>query len=118
MKKIGVFNKELSCIIADMGHTDSMVICDAGFPIPSIIKRIDLALTPGIPTLIAILSEMIIEKIIVCREIEDLNRSLFKELIELLPNHNFISLSFKEFTKKQKKLNILLGLQNFHHMLI
>jgi D-ribose pyranase len=33
-------------MIASLGHTDKIVIADAGLPIPKETKRIDLALSP------------------------------------------------------------------------
>ncbi|MCF7905318.1 MAG: D-ribose pyranase, partial [Candidatus Marinimicrobia bacterium] len=34
MKKVGILHPELSKAIAIMGHTDRLVVCDAGLPIP------------------------------------------------------------------------------------
>ena len=40
MKKIGILNSEISRVISGLGHTDQIVVCDAGFPIPSHVERI------------------------------------------------------------------------------
>ena len=62
MKKIGILNQPISSVIAGLGHTDTLVIADAGLPIPPETQRIDLALTEGIPTFLdtlrVILTEM------------------------------------------------------------
>jgi D-ribose pyranase len=50
VKKIGIINQPISAVIAGLGHTDTVVIADAGLPIPPEPQRIDLALTEGIPT--------------------------------------------------------------------
>ena len=42
MKKIGLLNQPLSEVIAGLGHTDTLVIADAGLPIPAETRRIDL----------------------------------------------------------------------------
>lgn len=34
MKKTGILNAQLSHLIATLGHTDFLTICDAGLPIP------------------------------------------------------------------------------------
>ena len=47
MKKSGTLNSQLSRIIAMMGHSDRIVICDCGLPIPRGAEVVDLALTPG-----------------------------------------------------------------------
>ena len=49
MKKTGLLNKDLSEVIAGMGHRDMLVIADAGLPIPPNVRRIDLAVSPNLP---------------------------------------------------------------------
>lgn len=65
MKKSGILNPQLSRVIAEMGHTDLLVIADAGLPLPMGVERVDLSLVPGVPgfiqTLEVILSELAIE---------------------------------------------------------
>ena len=107
MKKIGILNKELSGEIAGMGHTDKMLITDAGFPIPKHIKRIDLALVNGIPSLIqilkAILTEMIIEEIIICENAKEDSPGFLNKLRELLPNQKFRFVDWEEFVKNSEQ---------------
>ena len=50
MKKGTVLNSEISAVISRLGHTDTLVVCDAGLPIPHSTARIDMALTQGVPT--------------------------------------------------------------------
>ncbi|MFK5080371.1 D-ribose pyranase, partial [Glaesserella parasuis] len=68
MKKTTILNAQLSHVIATMGHTDGLTICDSGLPIPTEQHCIDLALTKGIPDFLsvlqAVLSELFIEKIV------------------------------------------------------
>ena len=72
MKRSPLLHAELSQVIAALGHGDMVVIGDAGLPIPDGPKRIDLALTPGIPritdVLKAVLSEMQVERALLARE--------------------------------------------------
>ena len=56
MNRNKLLNAELSHAIASMGHGDLMIICDAGFPIPSSAWRIDLALVPDVPDLATVLA--------------------------------------------------------------
>ena len=49
MRKEGVLHPELCRTITAMGHTDTLVVADAGLPIPKGVVRIDLALVPGLP---------------------------------------------------------------------
>ncbi|MBP6473208.1 MAG: D-ribose pyranase [Chloroflexi bacterium] len=72
MKKGQLLNQPISAVIAGMGHTDELVIGDAGLPIPAGPQRIDLALTGGIPafldTLDAVLSELAVETAVIATE--------------------------------------------------
>jgi D-ribose pyranase len=49
MKKIGTPNRNISRVIASMGHSDGLVICDVGLPIPAGKEVIDLALSLNVP---------------------------------------------------------------------
>ncbi|MGL5253599.1 MAG: D-ribose pyranase [Brevinema sp.] len=75
MKKNELLNAELSGLIARLGHTDTIVIGDAGLPVPNGVPCIDLALMRGIPsfeqTLKAILSEMAVESYTIASESGD-----------------------------------------------
>ncbi|WCM89124.1 D-ribose pyranase [Acidovorax sp. NCPPB 3576] len=72
MKRRALLHAELSHAIACMGHGDMLVIGDAGLPIPPGPRRIDLAVTAGIPAvdevLCAVLSELQVERAIVASE--------------------------------------------------
>ncbi len=88
MKSGRLLNGELSAVIARMGHTDTLVIADAGLPVPSGPLRIDLALTQGIPSFLAtletVLDELRIERVLVAEEIKTSNPGQWAELGKLL----------------------------------
>ena len=90
MKKTTLLQSDLSYIIATLGHMETLVIADAGLPIPAETVRIDLALTKGIPgaiqTLRVILEEMKVEKVVLAEEAKDRNPQFLAEVQELLPN--------------------------------
>jgi D-ribose pyranase len=89
MKKTTLLQCDLSYIIATLGHLDTLVIADAGLPIPSETVRIDLALTQGAPgavqTLQVILDEMKVEKVILAEEAQERNLKFLADVQELLP---------------------------------
>ena len=91
MKRTRLLNSELSHAISRIGHTASLTVCDAGLPIPTAVKRIDLAIEAGYPSLIrtldAILSEMMVEEIIIAREIHAHNPDVYRQMMELLRAH-------------------------------
>lgn len=114
MKKHGILNKELSAAIADMGHTDIMVIGDCGVPISDPAKRIDLALCEDVPTIAQVLDlimdEMIFEKVVVAEEQAKYNPVHFHQVealvktryatmtVDTMPHEDF----FKEYLPKAK----------------
>jgi D-ribose pyranase len=66
MKRNGILNLGLNQALASMGHGDFMIVCDAGFPIPAQVHRVDLAIVADIPeietVLTAISADFIAEK--------------------------------------------------------
>lgn len=85
MKKSILLNAPLSKVIATLGHTESLTICDAGLPIPNTVERIDLALSPKIPTFLQtlepILSELFVEKVLLAEEIKQKNPAIHSALL-------------------------------------
>jgi len=72
MKKDGLLHPELLAAIAELGHRDEFVVCDAGMSIPTQARRIDLAYRPGAPAFLdvlgAIAGDVVIEQAIVAAE--------------------------------------------------
>ncbi|EHD23743.1 MULTISPECIES: D-ribose pyranase [Brenneria] len=88
MKKAVLLHSEVSALISRLGHTDRLVIGDAGLPIPDTTTRIDLALTHNVPTFLqvvaAVTSEMQVEAAILAQEIIEKNPQLHKALLDQL----------------------------------
>lgn len=101
MKKIGTLNSHLSRVIASMGHTDKLVICDSGLPIPRDKETVDLALTANIPsfldTLRVILCELKVESAIVAVEMEACVGGLYCEVQKALPDIEIRKIPHEEF---------------------
>lgn len=89
MKKTTLLQSDLSHVIATLGHLDTLVVADAGLPIPAGTQRIDLALTKGVPgaiqTLKVILEEMKVERVILAEEAKERNPQFLADVQELLP---------------------------------
>ncbi|QQZ11325.1 D-ribose pyranase [Heyndrickxia vini] len=87
MKLNGILNSHISKVLSDLGHTDYIVIADAGLPIPNGVQKIDLALKLGVPSFTDVVStikeDMKIEKIILANEIESQNNLTY----EYMKNH-------------------------------
>ncbi|EHH1047586.1 D-ribose pyranase [Vibrio parahaemolyticus] len=88
MKKSTLINSDISYLVATLGHTDEITICDAGLPIPDHVQRIDLALTHGVPSFLdtvrVILSESQIEGVIIAEEFSDVSPVLHEALLKEL----------------------------------
>ena len=59
MQKIGILNSDIAKVLADLGHTDTIVIGDCGLPVPAGVPKIDLALKPGTPSFLDVLTEVL-----------------------------------------------------------
>jgi len=72
MLEVGLLNRELSALMARLGHMDEIIVCDAGFPIPEGVRTVDLCLARGEPGLLRVLEEIAkyfsVEKIILADE--------------------------------------------------
>jgi D-ribose pyranase len=75
VKRGGIINASLAGELARLGHTDCVVVCDAGFPIPPGPKVVDLAFRFGVPSfetvLSGILEEIVVEGATAAEEIRD-----------------------------------------------
>jgi D-ribose pyranase len=54
-KNSGTLNSQLSRVFSELGHTEQLVVTDAGLPIPTQVERVDLALSQGIPGFLQVL---------------------------------------------------------------
>lgn len=111
MKKNALLNSQLSAVIASMGHTDELVICDAGLPVPRNHQKIDLALTANIPrfldTLRVVMEELEVEKVIVAEEMETVSPDLYQEVVKMLNDIPLIRIShesFKDHCRNQRDI--------------
>ena len=90
MKKTTLLNSHLSQVIASMGHTDMLVISDAGFPVPPGVQRIDLAVTAGLPSLLdvvrAVAAELEVERVTIATELQARATSLPADLQACFPH--------------------------------
>lgn len=115
MKKGKLLNSEISYEVAKIGHTQHITVCDAGLPIPEGVKRIDLAITKGYPSFLKVLetviSEMVIEEIVIAKEIKEKNEEMYLKIQKLFEknrlNPKVIEVShdeFKEITKESRAI--------------
>lgn len=75
MRTNGLWHGELVEVIVSMRHHDTLVICDAGLPVPADTRTIDLGWRRGeprlLPVLASILGELVVERATIAREAAD-----------------------------------------------
>lgn len=80
MKRTGILNQPLSAALASLGHTDLLLVVDAGFPIPPSAHRVDLALAENLPDLRTVLDliadEIIVEGVVRAEDVATNNEPL------------------------------------------
>lgn len=97
MKRGRILNAELNHAIGRMGHGDLMIVCDAGFPIPLNVWRIDLAIErdlPDIRTILTLLAgDFVAERVEVADTLPTNNPVLLDTVKTLFPDadHSFRS---------------------------
>ncbi len=86
MKKGFLLNGPVSRVVSLLGHGDSVCVSDAGLPIPHGVERIDLALHAGMPplleTLLAVTSEMCVERAVIAEELEANQPAFYCKLLK------------------------------------
>jgi len=112
MKKRGILNRDLSSLLARIGHGDVLAIVDSGFPVPENVQCVDLSITIGKPSIFEVLDPIIeeleIEKVILASEIKDVSPRYHQKLLEHLPENVEIEYvphheAFKKIINEQSK---------------
>ncbi len=106
MKKTPLLNQPLSAVIAGLGHTDTLVIADAGLPIPDGPLRIDLAVRAGLPSLLevlhAVLEELQIQEVIIADEMAGHSPQLRTALRDILGDVPVRTVAHEEFKRQTR----------------
>ncbi|MGL6146669.1 MAG: D-ribose pyranase [Macrococcoides caseolyticum] len=109
MYKTGTLNSEISKVLSDLGHTDTIVIADCGLPVPKGVQKIDLAVRQGLPSFIDVVDEvarhMVIEHVTLAEEIKESNPAVLKEvgsIMKDIPNDFVTHEQFKTLTENSK----------------
>lgn len=109
MKKFGIINPALCSAVASLGHTDAIVVCDAGLPIPQGVERIDLSLVRDVPSFDqvfqAVVEELQVERAVLAEEAMEENPHVVKvvrnaigaDRVEFVPHSKL-----KELTRNAK----------------
>ncbi|MGY3746524.1 D-ribose pyranase [Vagococcus salmoninarum] len=109
MMKHGILNSDIAKVLADLGHTDQIIICDAGLPVPAGVPKIDVALALGVPSFNDVLSlleaEMVVEKVVLAEEIKEHNPRVLAHVASLYEEIGYVSHEeFKRLSSQAKAI--------------
>jgi len=72
MRETGIVNRDICDVLSGLGHTDELIVCDAGFAIPAGVRTVDISLGENKPTVPEVLSELrkhfSVEKLVLAEE--------------------------------------------------
>ena len=84
MRETGIVNGDICDILSTLGHTAEMIVCDAGFAIPTGVRTVDISLAENKPTVPEVLAELrkhlSVEKLVISVETKKAVPTRFKEL--------------------------------------
>ncbi|CAM5586449.1 D-ribose pyranase [Streptomyces canus] len=91
----GELNRHLSGALAELGHGDGVLVCDAGMPIPAGPRVVDLAFRAGVPSfaevLDGLLAELVVEGGTAAAEVRGANPATAELLNTRLPALRLVS---------------------------
>lgn len=86
MKEVGIINRDIAAAISKQGHTDLLMVVDAGFAIPPGVEVIDISLAENKPMVLEVLAELkkffSVEKMVMADQTKKISPSLFKDISE------------------------------------
>ena len=88
MLKGGILHPQLANVLARLRHMDTLVIGDAGLPVPKGVERVDLGWRPGDPAYLDVLEEIlkyiVVEKATFAEEAKTVTPDFHKKALALL----------------------------------
>ena len=104
MKRGGILNPAICSLLAELGHTDELLVVDAAYPLPSDGHVIDLTLIPGIPRFLdvlrAVTEELVIEGITVPAEITEYSPKMYQEILRTVGDVDIDEVPLHEFKEQ------------------
>ncbi|MCQ9185208.1 D-ribose pyranase [Streptomyces sp. IBSBF 2953] len=95
MKKAGILNRHLAGALAELGHGDGVLVCDAGMPIPDGPRLVDLAFRAGVPSfeevVDGLLAELVVEGATAAAEVREANPSAAGLLADRFTSLTYVS---------------------------
>lgn len=112
MKKGGIINRGILKGIGEIGHTDAVMICDSGFPIPKDAQCVDLSLVKGTPrlepVLDALLEEMVVEAFYLHDEMPGANPEGYAYVQKKLTKQTGHEVNFEVLKEKASQAKLII----------
>jgi D-ribose pyranase len=100
MKKTGLLNRDLSAIVAAMGHYDRLMVCDAGFPIPLDRRYVDLSIKPDLPRVLDVvellIEELEVEQVVIADEALEVTPDRLEAVAKAVPTAQAVHVPHSE----------------------
>ncbi|MFF5756286.1 D-ribose pyranase [Streptomyces longwoodensis] len=94
MKKAGILNRHLAGALAELGHGDGVLVCDAGMPVPDGPRVVDLAFRAGVPSFAEVveglLAELVVEGATAATEVREANPGTADLLSRYFPDLAYV----------------------------
>jgi D-ribose pyranase len=89
MTETGILNRDIAAEMSKLGHTDKLLIADAGLAIPNTTKVIDISLDVNVPTALEVLKVALknfsVEKVILSKATEEVSPTRQKDFLDCFP---------------------------------
>lgn len=112
MKQEKLLNPDILRAVAALGHTQYLAIGDAGLPAPAGVEVIDVSVSRNVPgfldVLKAVAGELVIEKYIRAREMDEKNPALLAQVHGVLAGIEEESISHEEFKEQCRQATVLI----------
>jgi D-ribose pyranase len=117
VRKTGILNQAILNALGSLGHTDQIVVCDAGLPIPLGVERIDLTVVRGLPRLLdvlkPVLAEIHVEKVLLSKDIEKASPAMLASIRELTGSIPIEFLSHDQFKRQSHNAKAIIRTAEF-----
>lgn len=95
MLRGGILNAQLARVLAELGHTHTIVVGDCGLPRPDGVETVDLAVTLGVPSfaqvLTALADAIVVEDAVLASEVVEANQEVLELVRGLFGTPQFVS---------------------------
>jgi D-ribose pyranase len=82
-----ILNGRLAAVVATLRHGETIVVADAGLPVPDGVETLDLAVTPGLPRtlqLVQLLKEqLVLTEVRIASQMRHANNDVREQLVDL-----------------------------------